>query len=69
MLLRDELLTEAFDTLRAEYLAGWEASPARDTDGRERLWLAVQVLGKVRGHLEQVVADGRLASRELTDTQ
>lgn len=68
-LLRDELLIEAFGTLKAEYLTGWEATAARDTDARERLWLAVQVLGKVWTHLEQVAADGRVATRELNDTK
>ena len=35
--------------------------------GRERLWQAVNVLGKVKDHLTRVVADGRLAQRQLSD--
>ncbi len=66
-LLKNELLQEAFKKLEDEYTAAWKTWPAADTAGRERLWQAVNVLGKVRDHLSRVVADGNLAQRELTD--
>jgi hypothetical protein len=65
--LENDLLREAFDKLEDDYTAAWKTWPAADTAGRERLWQAVNVLGKVRGHLARVVADGRLAQRELSD--
>lgn len=64
-LLSDDLLTSAFDTLRAEYLKAWETSRYNDTDGRERLWQAVQIVGKVRGLLESHVSNGVFAQAEL----
>lgn len=64
-LLNDELVIEIFDTMRKEYMAAWEASQARDTDGRERLWQAVQIVGKVRTHLESMRASGKLAQAEV----
>ena len=66
-LLENELLQEAFKTLEDDYTAAWKTWPAADTAGRERLWQAVNVLGKVRDHLGRLVADGRLAQRELSD--
>ena len=66
-LLENALLQEAFKTLEDDYTAAWKTWPAADTAGRERLWQAVNVLGKVRDHLARVVADGRLAQRELND--
>ena len=66
-LLENEFLQEAFHKLEDEYTAAWKTWPAADTAGRERLWQAVNVLGKVRDHLARVVADGRLAQRELSD--
>ena len=66
-LQRDELLTEALDTLDKDYTAAWRATHARDTDARERLWQAVQVVAKVRDHLGHVLAGGRLARRELDE--
>jgi hypothetical protein len=66
-LLADELLAEAFEALPKAYFDGWRNSPPRDTDGRERLWQAAQIVGLVKHHLEAIVADGSLAKRELDD--
>lgn len=64
-LLADEVLTGAFDGLKAEYLKAWEESRYNDTEGRERLWQAYQIIGKVRTHLELMVGNGSLARKEL----
>jgi hypothetical protein len=66
-LLRHELLTGAFAGLEADYIKAWRVTPARDTDARERLWQAVQVVGLVHNHLSRIVNDGKLAQRELND--
>lgn len=66
-LMRDELLVEAFMTLDRDYIKAWRETPARDTDARERLWQAVQVVAKVRDHLTSTVNNGKLAARELND--
>ena len=64
-LIEDELLQEAFAALEARYVEEWRASQFRDTDARERLWQAVNVLRKVKDHLGRMLADGRLAQREI----
>jgi hypothetical protein len=64
-LLDNDLIKEAFATLEADYIAAWRETSARDTDARERLWQALQLVGKVRGHLAGVVAGGRFAQAEL----
>ncbi len=64
-LLNDETLTEAFASIERDYIEGWKATPARDTDARERLWQAVQIIGKVRTNLASMVANGQLAQAEL----
>lgn len=66
-LLADEMLTGAFADLRDSYIEAWRTSTARDTDGRERLWQAVQIVGKVEEHLKATAASGKLAQRELDD--
>ncbi|MCC6779775.1 MAG: hypothetical protein IT537_24605 [Hyphomicrobiales bacterium] len=66
-LVRNELLAEAFAKLEADYVMAWKSWAAADTDGRERLWMAVNVLGKVRDHLVTMVTDGKLAQRQLQD--
>lgn len=66
-LLKNPLLVEAFVLLRDAYIAEWEKSHARDTDARERLWQATQIVGKVQTHLEQVAANGAVAKHALRD--
>lgn len=64
-LLENPLLVEAFDNLEAAYLAEWRASKPLELEERERLWLAVQVLGEVRQHLRVIVENGVIAKRDL----
>jgi hypothetical protein len=64
-LLQDEILQEAFARLEERYIEEWRVSQFRDTDARERLWQAVNVVRKVKDHLAKVVADGKLAQREI----
>ena len=66
-LMNSELLQEAFKVLEADYLEFWKASPVRDQDARERVWMAFQVIGKVKGHLQKVLDDGKLAKRDLDE--
>jgi hypothetical protein len=64
-LLQSELMKEIFTQLEADYIAGWRNTCARDTDARERVWLAVQVVGLVKDHLIIVANNGKLAQAEL----
>jgi hypothetical protein len=64
-LMENDLLQEAFVRLEERYLEEWRVSPFRDTDARERLWQAVNILRKVKDHLGRIVADGKLAQREI----
>jgi hypothetical protein len=66
-LLDNELLTEAFRGLEENYTAAWRASTIDDVGAREKLFLAVNVVGKVRDHLNAVVANGKLAQAELKE--
>ena len=66
-LLDNELLQESFARLEADYIAAWRITAARDNDARERLWQAVNVLGKIKEHIARVAADGKLAQRELDE--
>jgi hypothetical protein len=66
-LLSNELLQETFTRLEADYIQAWRQMPARDVDGRERLWQAVNIVGKVKDHLTTILNNGKLAQRELDD--
>jgi hypothetical protein len=66
-LMADELLQEAFVRLEHRYIEEWRVSQFRDTDARERLWQAVNVLRKVKDQLGKIVSDGKLAQREIDE--
>jgi hypothetical protein len=66
-LLDNELLTEAFRGLEENYTAAWRASTIDDVGAREKLFLAINIVGKVRDHLTAIVANGKLAQAELKD--
>lgn len=66
-LLDNELLIESFKTLDENYTSAWRATVIDDVAGREKLFLAINIVGKVRDHLNAVVANGKLAQAELKE--
>jgi len=68
-LLRNEILTEAFETLEADFIQAWKHSPVNDTQNRERLYMLCQNLSAVQAYIEKVVTDGKLAKSQLEELQ
>jgi len=66
-LLDSQLLAEAFNALETNYTAAWRATTIDDAAGREKLFLAINIVGKVRDHLASIVANGKLAQAELKE--
>jgi hypothetical protein len=66
-LLEDEMLVDAFKMLEEAYTLGWRNTLAGDTAAREKLFLAVNIAGKVRDHLAAAVTNGKLAQAELNE--
>lgn len=64
-LLENELLNEAFKHLEENYISFWRATKPDDEKAREKAYIAINVIGKVKQHLESVVANGTLAQAEL----
>ncbi|KRQ11927.1 hypothetical protein AOQ73_05835 [Bradyrhizobium pachyrhizi] len=66
-LLEEELLVDAFKMLEDAYTLAWRNTKIDDHAGREKLFLAVNVVGKVRDHLQSAVINGKLAQAELDE--
>jgi hypothetical protein len=66
-LLEEDLLAEAFKGLEDSYTAAWQATTIDDVGGREKLFLAINIVGKVRDHLTAIVTNGKLAQAELKE--
>ncbi len=64
-LIENELLGEAFAELESAYVVAWRSTEVGNQVGREKLFLAINVVGKVREHLHIAIANGKLAANEL----
>ena len=60
-LLNDELLPEAFDTIKTELMDRWENSASTEAEAREAIWLGLQLLSRVRRHLHSIIETGEMA--------
>jgi hypothetical protein len=66
-LLDNELLGDAFTGLEDSYAAAWRTTAIDDVAAREKLFLAINIVGKVRDHLTSVITNGKLAQVELKE--
>ena len=64
-LLADPLLAEAFDVIEAGLLSAWAATTDNQERERERLWLMVKLLGRVKGHLVEAMETGKVARIQI----
>lgn len=62
-LLENPLLQEALQSLEGDYIEIWKTGAS--VDDRERAWLAMKVLERVRRHLDKVIMDGEAAASFL----
>ena len=67
-ILESKLFQESIETLKKIYSeALLEKTGAKESDTREKLWIAYNVVGKVEQHLQTVIETGDLASKQLED--
>lgn len=66
-LLENEMLKEAFETLEQNYIKAWRNTSIEDAPAREKLFLAINIVGKVQQHLLSAINDGKLAETELRE--
>ena len=65
-LLGNKLFQESIDTLKKIYSeALLEKTGAKESDTREKLWIAYNVVGKVEQHLKSMLETGKLAEKQL----
>jgi hypothetical protein len=56
---------EACKKLETAYITVWRQTPTKDTEAREKLWMAVNQIEKIRDHLVSMMSDGKVAQKEL----
>lgn len=60
---------EAFEVYRQRLNDEWAASPSRDMEGREKIWLMQKSLNAVEDHLKELIQTGKLASIQWEQKQ
>jgi hypothetical protein len=67
-ILQNKIFKEAIESLKKLYSeALLEKTGAKESDTREKLWIAYNVVGKVEQHLHTVIETGKLAEKQLED--
>jgi hypothetical protein len=68
-ILDDPLVDEAFAAIERECLAEWRRAPARDVEGRERLWLMLKMAERLKAHFVSLVDSGKLAAERVAQLE
>jgi hypothetical protein len=67
-ILQSNLFQESIETLKKLYSeALLDKTGAKESDTREKLWIAYNVVGKVEQHLKSILETGKLAEKQLED--
>ena len=65
VLLDDPLLKQAFEDLLETYKQEIFYTSFTDDDKRRSLWMAYNMVDKIRGHLQSIIEGGKLAQKDL----
>lgn len=68
-ILENPLFDQVFHDIEAEVIEQWKSSPARDEAGREKLWIYLSMLKKVRQTMQTTLETGKLAQLEIDHKQ
>jgi hypothetical protein len=69
LILDEPLMKEAISYLKTRYKEEIFNTSYKDHDQRQVLWMAYNMVDKIKGHLESVMNEGKLASKELDQLQ
>lgn len=65
LVLDNEAFQQALNDIETEIMESWKNAPARDQEGREKLWQMLKLAGKLRANLQTRLETGKLARIEL----
>jgi len=66
-IIEDDLFIETFQILKDSYQEAIFQTAPNDDEGRLKIYLAYQILGKVENHFRVTMETGKLASRQLEE--
>lgn len=69
LVLENDAFATAMADLRQEITDQWKNAPARDQEGREKLWQLLKLTDKLESHLRTSLETGTMAKLELQHKQ
>ena len=66
-ILEDDLFIETFQILKDSYQEAIFQTAPNDDEGRLKIYLAYQILGKVENHFRVTMETGKLESKQLEE--
>ena len=66
-LAEDDILKEAFTAFEDELMALWRGTKMDAVAERERVWIMLKAIGRIRQHLQTVISDGKVSAAILED--
>ena len=63
--IKSPIFIEAFDVIEKELTQAWQDSPARDSEGREKIWLSLKLLNRVKLQMVSVATTGQMAKQSI----
>lgn len=68
-ILENEVFQAVFQQIKQEFTEQWQQSPARDSEGREKLWMMLKLAEKFEAMVKTTLETGKLAQLELQHKQ
>lgn len=62
-----DLFQEAVATIERDLIAAWKQTGLRDTEGRERAWQGVVIVGKMEDFFRLAISDGKIAKSKIDE--
>ena len=63
--IESPIFIEAFDAIEKELTQAWQDSPARDSEAREKIWLSLKLLNRVKLQMVSVATTGQMAKQSI----
>jgi len=64
-IIQNPLFDETFSALRLRYATDWANTPPSEAEHRERLYIAINVLGEIYEHITAIMRTGDMAGQEI----
>lgn len=64
-ILENEVFQQVWIDIEQEYTEAWKNSPARDEEGRRKIWLYIQLMRKLKDQIVSTMESGKLAELDL----